>query len=433
MTGYALIEQNPPSRSFHSQKITASCGKNGGESIDRTVSITLGTGCLTHNDRSFIAENVDGNRSHLNVTYCNVPLKETYHKLFDEALEKYNAKQKRADRRIPDYYEKIRLSKQEKLFHEVIVQVGNFADMSAVGENGELAKQILDEYMQGFIKRNYTLHVFSAHLHMDEATPHLHIDFVPIVTNSKRGLETRVSLKQALLALGFEGEGRENTEGTQWTESEKEHLAKVMARYGVRRIDVDKPHEHLSVLDYKKQERTREVEELTEQAQVLQESNDSMRESLEDLKDELSELSEDKDNIHLEMSKYVGEEWELPEVPSLMRAKTYRTKIAQPLITKLKDVIRKLIVNVVEISKMWKQALNEKSRFAGRCRDLERENDSLRKDAKKFGIVRDKLGEDEVQSILQKAEEERLAKEIMKQPSAVGGKTKVRDKTRGNR
>ena len=122
--------------------------------------------------------------------------------------------------------------------------------------------------------------------------------------------------------------------------------------------------------------------------------------------------SEDKDNIHLEMIKYVGEEWELPEVPPLMSAKTYRTKIAQPLITKLKDVIRKLIVNVVEISKMWKQALNEKSRFAGRCRDLERENDSLRKDAKKFSIVRDKLGEDEVQSILRKAEEERLEKEI---------------------
>ena len=85
---------------FTRKKITAFCGKNGGESIDRTVSITLGKGCLTHNDRSFIEENVDGNRSHLNVTYCNVPLKETYHKLFDEALEKYNAKQKRADRRI---------------------------------------------------------------------------------------------------------------------------------------------------------------------------------------------------------------------------------------------------------------------------------------------------------------------------------------------
>ena len=93
--------------------------------------------------------------------------------------------------------------------------------------------------MKGFIKRNHILHVFSAHLHMDEAIPHLHIDFVPIVTNSKRGLETRVSLKQALLTLGFEGEGRDNTEGTQWTESEKEHLAKVMARYAEYASNLD--------------------------------------------------------------------------------------------------------------------------------------------------------------------------------------------------
>ena len=176
-----------------------------------------------------------------------------------------------------------------------------------------------------------------------------------------------------------------------------------IGKYGHLHLDFIKKHRGGTYTTLLTEERTREVEELTEQVQVLQESNDSMRESLEDLKDELSELSEDKDNIHLEMSKYVGEEWELPEPPPLMSAKTYRTKIAQPLITKLKDVIRKLIVNVVEISKMWKQALNEKSRFAGRCRDLERENDSLRKDAKKFGIVRDKLGEDEVQSILQKA------------------------------
>ena len=127
--------------------------------------------------------------------------------------------------------------------------------------------------------------------------------------------------------------------------------------YGVRRIDVDKPHEHLSVLNYKKQERTREVEELTEQAQVLQKSNDSMRESLEDLKDELSELSEDKDNIHLEMSKYVGEEWDLPDPPPLMSAKTYRTKIAQPLITKLKDVIRKLSTHLLQAA-FVKKVLN---------------------------------------------------------------------------
>ena len=287
--------------------------------IVRSVSATLGEGCLTHNDRSFTADNVDGSRTHLNIAYVNEPIKEVYHKLFDEALEKYNAKQTRNDRKISDYYEKIRTGKQEKLFHEIIIQVGNCDDMSATGENAELAKKILDEYFRGFRERNHTLHVFSAHLHMDEATPHLHIDFIPLAENSKRGLETRVSLKQALKALGFEGEGRENTEGNQWANAEKKYLAEVMERYGITRSeDKEEKREHLSVLDYKKQERIREVEELTEQAEALEQSNAEaqrenaeIRESLEKMKSELSELTEDKKEIDLEYSKYFGDGWEL--------------------------------------------------------------------------------------------------------------------------
>ncbi len=75
--------------------------------------------------------------------------------------------------------------------------------------------------MHDFEKRNPNLRVFSAHLHMDEATPHLHIDFIPFTTNSKRGLETRVSLKKALEAQGFIGGSRSDTEWNQWVASEK--------------------------------------------------------------------------------------------------------------------------------------------------------------------------------------------------------------------
>ena len=156
-----------------------------------------------------------------------------YHELFDEALERYNAKQTRADRRIEDYYEKIRSGKQEKPFHEIILQVGNRDDMSADSEEGQLAAAVLDEYMKGFQERNPQLRVFSAHLHMDEATPHLHIDFVPFTTGSKRGLDTRVSLKQALAAQGFQGGTRGDTEWSQWVRSEKEQLSLVMERPGI--------------------------------------------------------------------------------------------------------------------------------------------------------------------------------------------------------
>ena len=142
----------------------------------------VGKGSVTHNSRSFTAENVDSERTHLNIDYCNEPIKKVYHEMFDDALAKYNAKQKRKDRVIPNYYEKIRTGKQEKLFHEVIFQIGNKEDMAATGKNAELARTILDKYYQGFQKRNPYLRVFSAHLHMDEATPHLHnIDLTSLI------------------------------------------------------------------------------------------------------------------------------------------------------------------------------------------------------------------------------------------------------------
>ena len=146
--------------------------------MKRTISAMVGRGSVNHNSRKFHAKNTDPERSHLNVTYCHENIKAVYHELFDEALERYNAKQTRADRKIENYYEKIRSGKQEKPFHEIILQVGNRDDMSADSEEGQLAAAVLDEYMKGFQERNPQLRVFSAHLHMDEATPHLHIDFV---------------------------------------------------------------------------------------------------------------------------------------------------------------------------------------------------------------------------------------------------------------
>lgn len=169
--------------------------------MQRTISAMVGKGSVNHNSRKFKAENVDGSRTHLNIDYCNEPIKKIYHDLFDDALKRYNDKQTRADRKIKNYYEKICNSKQEKPFHELILQIGDKENMSADSENGTLARQVLDEYYRGFQERNPQLKVFSAHLHMDEATPHLHIDFVPFTTGSKRGLDTRVSLKQALALM----------------------------------------------------------------------------------------------------------------------------------------------------------------------------------------------------------------------------------------
>ena len=237
--------------------------------MERTISAMIGKGSVNHNTRAFTAKNVDKNRSADNVEFCQEDIKQVYHKLFDEALERYNAKQKRKDRMIDNYYEKIRRGKQEKLFHEVIFQIGNKDDMNAKSEDGLLAKRILTEFMDEFQARNPNLYVFSAHLHMDEETPHLHIDFVPYITGSKRGLDTRVSLKSALAAEGFAGGTRGATELNQWIASEKQELATVMERYGVEWLEKGTHEKHLSVLEFEKKERAKEVAELDSQKQEI--------------------------------------------------------------------------------------------------------------------------------------------------------------------
>ena len=186
----------------------------------------VGQGSVNHNSRKFHAKNTDPERSHLNITYCQENIKAVYHELFDEALERYNAKQTRADRRIEDYYEKIRSGKQEKPFHEIILQVGNRDDMSADSEEGQLAAAVLDEYMKGFQERNPQLRVFSAHLHMDEATPHLHIGLCTIHHREQaRAGHEGIFETGVRRPRGFQGGTRGDTEWSQWGALGKEQLS----------------------------------------------------------------------------------------------------------------------------------------------------------------------------------------------------------------
>lgn len=267
-------------------------------------------------------------RSHLNIDYCNEPIKKIYHELFDDALKRYNEKQTRADRRIENYYEKIRNSKQEKPFHELILQIGDKDNMSAESENGQLARQVLDEYYRDFQERNPNLKVFSAHLHMDEATPHLHIDFVPFTTGSKSGLDTRVSLKQALAVQGFKGGTRGNTEWNQWASAEKSALAFVMERYEIKWEHKGTHEEHLSVMDYKKQERAAELEKLGAEIEKKQTEFNALSDRKLNYDEGLERLQTVKEMLDTAL------EYQLSEPQSFMSAKAYKAKIAEPLIQK---------------------------------------------------------------------------------------------------
>ena len=119
--------------------------------------------------------------------------------------------------------------------------------------------------MMGFQERNPNLRVFNAVMHLDEETPHLHIDYVPFSTGNRRGLSTKVSLKGALKAQGFVGTGRFDTEWKRWVESEKQCLAEIMEHYKMEWLQKGTHEKHLSVYDYEKKMRKAEVEELEQE------------------------------------------------------------------------------------------------------------------------------------------------------------------------
>ena len=451
--------------------------------MKRTISFMTGKGSVNHNSRKFHAKNTDSERSCLNVEYCNENVKDVYHELFDEALAWYNEKQTRSDRRIDDYYEKIRSGKQEKPFHEIILQIGDKDNMGAKTENGQLAAKVLDKYMRDFQRRNPTLRVFSAYLHMDEATPHLHIDFVPYTTGSKRGLDTRVSLKQALSALGFKGGTRRETELNQWVAYEKEQLAAVMLEHGIEWEKKGTHEKHLSVLDFEKKEWAKEVAELeqsisdgkerlsdiqiqhrkaVQETEQIRQKGEAIRQEVSELsetsdllKEQATTLAEDKkkllsDNVKLEkqqkklqqdiekmvQSKAVmernihaydeDEKWQLPETAALMSAKAYKDKKAFPLAEKLKETIKALTIKCVQLAEQGKK-LKEKvtrqeqqiSRLTDKVMEQSDIIDRLQEKTADLGRLERYFGREQVQSIVERSKALEWAEKENKRPKRV--------------
>lgn len=408
-----------------------------------------GKGSVNHNSRKFHAKNIDSERSYLNVEYCNEDVEDVYHELFDEALVRYNEKQTRSDRKIDDYYDKICFGKQEKPFHEIILQIGDKDNMGATTENGQLAAKVLDEYMRDFQRRNPTLRVFSAYLHMDEATPHLHIDFVPYTTGSKRGLDTRVSLKQALSALGFKRGTRSETELNQWVQHEKKQLAEIMLERGIEWEQKGTHEKHLSVLDFKKKERAKEVAELEAKKESLEEHNVAILETsekwlgeLENLEQEIhsaQEIREEADK-KVEVAKKEAARYEkklaeiapmvkdmerfavkysydpeevLPEAGTLESGKSYREKKAKPLIGKIITVLRAVYREYLSVSNRFEKlqdAYNREQdrneRLKNRLEEFLGENRELRTIATDFGRVRTVMGAEQVNAVIDRAKQQ---------------------------
>ena len=264
----------------------------------RTISFPKGDGSMSHNNREFIANNVCPERTSWNKTYIKESEADAYEKCFGEAIREYNAAQKRNDRKIKNYRKKIENSDNgEKVFYENIVQLGTKHDTPVVDKNGNLtqaakeAVDLLDEYARTFQERNPNLYLFNCVLHLDESTPHLHIDYIPVAHGYKKGMKTRNSISKALQQMGFEkGKGRYDNEVIDWEARERNYLTDLCKERGIEvEIKGDK-RDNLTLPEYKAA--MRKVEILEEQAEQMEYQNQELEAKTEELFKEIQELEE---------------------------------------------------------------------------------------------------------------------------------------------
>ena len=241
------------------------------------VSMPQGKGSQLHNRRGYesigraIPDHIDQSRTHENVTLVDIPIKQAYDELFGEALAAYNAKQRRADRKIASYYEHVKgLKTGEKLFYEDVVQWGSKDDFTNE-KTRQTAKKCLIEYVNGFEKRNPNIKLIGAYIHMDEASPHLHLDYIPVATGYKRGLSVRNSFSRALHEMGFEQdpETRKDNAAVQWKKHERAVFGDICAAHGLEVEEERAARGSLSVDEYK-EARDKMLEPIKQEMQPYQ-------------------------------------------------------------------------------------------------------------------------------------------------------------------
>lgn len=291
-----------------------------------SVSFTLGKASVLHganvghNNREFVAKNVDKNKIKDNVTYVKQDVQDAYTELFGKAVEEYNVKQKRNDRKIDNYFERIANGKREEAFYEIIVQFGDSKNSPCGSENGKVVQGLLDEYIKGFRDRNPNLHIFNAVLHMDEASPHLHINFIPFYTTGRvNGLSKGVSMKAALNEQGFKPTSIKNNQLVAWEESERGVMEKILHSHGLSREDKQANYEHMTVDEYKEKQDEKKVVELLRKS--LQITNDDLAiHNIRHLKNQVVFLEREKEKLQIQKkSPYKSFFYSVPEKQSYVQ------------------------------------------------------------------------------------------------------------------
>lgn len=293
-----------------------------------SISFTLGKASVPHgtnvehNNRKFIAGNIDQTRTHQNTTYVMQDVRDAYQTLFGKAVEEYNARQKRNDRKITDYYQHIADGKREEAFYEIIVQFGDSKTAPCGSPTGNITQQMLDEYIRSFKKRNPNLYIFNAVLHMDEASPHLHINFIPFYTQGrKNGLQVGVSMRAALDEQGFTANNFRENRLVAWEESERDVMEKILNQHGFVRDDKNARYAHQTVEEYKKKQDEKKMIEALRRTQHV--SNEDMtEENVRLLQSKLRQLEQKNQKLESEkQSPYKSFYYSAPDKQAFVQAK----------------------------------------------------------------------------------------------------------------
>ena len=295
-----------------------------------SISMPQGRGNRQHNLRNYgegkLPSNVDASRTEQNIVWKDETTSHAYHRIFDDAVSEYNAKQKRKDRQIKDYRTHILNSKNgEKEFYEDVLQWGKQEDFIEHPEWRDIAKECLLEYIEGFEDRNPGLELIGAYIHMDEASPHMHFDYIPVAEGYKTGVQKRNSLDRAMRNLiavrtGSEYSPRPDEKDAsgkctdnatkQWKEMERAHFKKICVRRGlVVDGEIKTPErDSLSVLEYKAEMRKQEIQKLEVQEQELRGTLSNLQTLIKQAEEKLEQAKREAASI-IESAKAKASEW----------------------------------------------------------------------------------------------------------------------------
>lgn len=304
--------------------------------LSGSISSPQGRGSIKHNRRDYskgkMPKNINSALSCENIIFADESVADAYHRIFDGVLKEYNAKQKRNDRKINNYRSHINNSKNgEKEFYETIFQWGDMDTFKEKPIARQIAKKCLVEFMEGWKERNPNLELIGAYLHMDEKSPHLHIDYIPVATGYKSGMSKRNSLDRAMREMGFGKDNgktdRKNNATKQWKERERQVLKKICISHGLKvseEIATPKreslsPNEYIKVKEKTKLEIYREYQPYIEDCLEKREEAWTLSRNINKSKKELENVNKEVCAAQQILAEIVKEREELLSHPPIIK------------------------------------------------------------------------------------------------------------------